>query len=97
MSVDDVDFDDPLVRGLIEKNHVPEEGWNHYSVRNLAHEVVHETNQPGEPHIFCTFCHQAWPCEIRQALRTWRSRQDENDVLVKGDQLARHWLGMRAK
>ena len=96
MSVDDVDFDDPLVRGLIEKNHAPEESWNHYSVRNLAHEVVHETNQPGEPHIFCTFCHQKWPCETRQALLAWHQNSAEAVFDAKVRSLLKQWgVGFR--
>ena len=91
--MDDIDFDDLLVRRLIEKNHVPEESWNRYSIKNLAHEVVTETNGPGDPHIFCAFCHQAWPCEIRQALLSWSQDQQKTPLSERIDAFMRRQQG----
>lgn len=49
----DVDLDDPLVRAMADRNHVPIEDWT----------------LGGDVRVLCETCHQPWPCAVRQALR----------------------------
>lgn len=76
MSEVEYDFSDPMIRGMVDINHMPQEIWSPGQL--LA--------------IRCARCEQQWPCKPRQQLRRWESAQAEAHVETTGMALAARWI-----
>lgn len=71
------DFTDPLIRQMVDKEHVPTEFGFHFA--------------PGAPvEVNCLRCGQVWPCEARQALRQYEKDQREKAFEDYKNLLASH-------
>lgn len=60
-------FDDPLIRTMVDFDHTPEEKF-------VAITTAGQARSNG---IRCRTCHEPWPCAARRAYRRWVKREKE--------------------
>lgn len=63
------DFSEPLIRDLVERNHVPEE-------------VITRVDADGVAvgSVVCEACGEDWPCTTLTALRTWLAQNSDRGL-----------------